>query len=34
MYNEETGESEIESNPSAEDLGLDEQDYNTDDFKC
>jgi len=34
MYNEETGESEIAVNPSAEDLGLDEEDYNTDDFKC
>ena len=33
-YNEETGKSEIEPNPTADDLGLDEEDYNTDDFKC
>ena len=33
-YDEKTGESEIISNPTADDLGLDEEDYNTDDFKC
>jgi hypothetical protein len=33
-YNEETGESEIEPNPTADDLGLEDDEYNTDDFKC
>jgi hypothetical protein len=33
-YDEETGKSEIYPNPTTDDLGLDEEDYNTDDFKC
>jgi hypothetical protein len=33
-YYEEDGTSKIEPNPTAEDLGLEEDEYNTEDFKC